>query len=78
MTINPEDYMRNALDSFAKDPPDTDFQEGYLAALMVFANEAMGFAWNDPALAKCENLSTKAAVAIERKKRFDVIDGGAS
>lgn len=75
--INPETYMREALDGFANDPPDTDFQEGFLAALMVFANEAMGFAWNDPSLAKCENLSTKVLEAVKRK-RFDVIDGDKS
>lgn len=70
-----EIMMRQALELFAKDPPDTDFQEGYLCALMVFANEAMGFAWNDPSLAQCENLSTKASAAFKRKS-FDVIDGG--
>lgn len=72
-----ETYMRQALDLFAKDPPDTPFQEGYLAALIVFANEAMGFAWNDPSIAQCENLSTKVTAAVIRK-RFDVLDGGKS
>lgn len=35
--------MREALHLFAQDPPDTDFQRGYLEALKTFAIEAMGF-----------------------------------
>jgi hypothetical protein len=27
-------YLQEAITSFAKDPPDTDFQKGYLAALI--------------------------------------------
>jgi hypothetical protein len=45
-----EDYMRQALGLFKHDPPDSEFQRGYLEALKVFANEAMGFAWDDPLL----------------------------
>jgi hypothetical protein len=48
--MTPEQYMREALASFQRDPADTDFQHGYLEGLKVFANEAMGFKWDDPLL----------------------------
>lgn len=44
------DYMRATLSLFVTDPPDSDFQRGYHEALKVFANEAMGFKYDDPLL----------------------------
>jgi hypothetical protein len=38
--MNVEDYLQEALEKFDRDPPDTDFQRGYLAALKAIANEA--------------------------------------
>ena len=35
-------FVRDALAGFVTDPPDTDVQQGYLEALYVFANEALG------------------------------------
>ena len=40
--IEAEAMMRQALDLFAMDPPDSDFQKGYLCALMIFAKEGAG------------------------------------
>ena len=37
-----ESYVATALHGFVKDPPDSDFQSGYLAALKAVATEAMG------------------------------------
>ena len=34
-----EQYIREAIDLFLKDPPDTDFQRGYLCALVNVALE---------------------------------------
>ncbi len=73
-----EAMMRQALDLFAIDPPDSDFQKGYLCALMIFAKEALGFASNDPALAQCENLFSNRHADAFAPKRFGVIDGGKS
>lgn len=56
-----EDYMRRALGLFAVDPPDSEYQRGYLAALQVFASEAMGI---DPALEP------------PPRPKFTVIEGG--
>lgn len=33
-------YIREALHSFVKDPPDTPYQHGYMAALECVAKEA--------------------------------------
>lgn len=52
------EYMNQSLALFQRDPPDTDFQRGYLEGLKVFANEAMGFKWDDPLLwGKAERAS---------------------
>lgn len=71
--MTPEEYMRAALASFVEDPPDDDYQRGYLEGLKVFANEAMGFKWDDP-------LLWRETPPIEPTKaprpQFTVIDGG--
>jgi len=43
--LNPteaEEYVLLAMDGFVGDPPDSDFQSGYLAALKAVATEGMG------------------------------------
>ena len=35
-------YIKSGVDGFLTDPPDTDFQRGYLAALLGVAEEALG------------------------------------
>lgn len=66
------DYMSAALRLFVVDPPDTDFQRGYLEGLKVFANEAMGIKWDDPLLWG----AVEPAPEPPRKPKFTVIDGG--
>ena len=39
---NVEEYVRGAIQGFAGDPPDSDYQSAYLAALLVIAQEALG------------------------------------
>jgi hypothetical protein len=68
------DYMQAALRLFTVDPPDTDFQRGYLEALKVFANEAMGFKHDDPLLWG----DTAPSAEKPRKPQLKVIEGGAS
>lgn len=38
-----EQIVRGMLQAFAEDRPDGDFQEGFLAALIVVATEVLGF-----------------------------------
>jgi hypothetical protein len=70
-----EQYMREALQLFILDPPDSDFQRGFLEGLKVFANEAMDFRWDDPLLwgEGGQPLETKA---IKNRPNLNVIDGG--
>ena len=35
-------YIKSSVDDFLLDPPDSDFQRGYLAALLGVAEEALG------------------------------------
>ena len=39
---NVEEFVRTAIQGFVNDPPDSDFQCGYLGAMLVFAKEAIG------------------------------------
>lgn len=38
---DPKDVAMKILDSFINDPPDTEFQRGYLSGILVFANEVL-------------------------------------
>lgn len=62
MSETPEAIMRKMLRSFEADPPDDEYQQGFLDALVVFATEGMG--WN---LVRETNA---------KRRRFEVIDGG--
>jgi len=73
MRMTPKEHMRAALASFADDPPDDDYQRGYLEGLKVFANEAMGFKWDDP-LVWGETPPVEEAKL--RRPKFSVIEGG--
>ncbi len=51
-------YIEKAIRGFIADPPDTDYQRGYLAALLVVYREAMD---GDESLArKADLLATPA------------------
>lgn len=49
-----EEYVVRAIEGFLKDPPDCDFQRGYLAALITIGVEAMGLAKDDPLIVAAE------------------------
>jgi hypothetical protein len=42
MTDNVYTYIKSNVEPFLLDPPDTDFLQGYLAALLNVAEEALG------------------------------------
>jgi hypothetical protein len=42
MTDNIYTYIKGNVELFLSDPPDTEFQQGYLAALLTVADEALG------------------------------------
>ncbi|RYD66076.1 MAG: hypothetical protein EOP83_05930 [Verrucomicrobiaceae bacterium] len=41
-------YVRSSLEGFLLDPPDSDYQRGYMAALKAVLKEAMGHPATDP------------------------------
>jgi hypothetical protein len=41
--IDSRAFLIQALEGFIKDPPDTDFQLGYLSALLIMWREGFGF-----------------------------------
>lgn len=47
-TPAPEHLVRESLTSFLVDPPDTDWQRGYLAALLFILNTGLGLPQTDP------------------------------
>ena len=42
MSDNIYTYIKSSVEPFLLDPPDTEFQRGYLAALLNVAEEALG------------------------------------
>lgn len=49
-------YLVEAIGGFLTDPPDTDYQRGYLAALVSVYREGLGREANDARLVAAERL----------------------
>lgn len=58
-----EEYVAEAIDLFLRDAPDSDFQRGYLCALINVYREAFHF----------EDIRVKAAEALLAAKTQDAI-----
>jgi hypothetical protein len=43
--IRVEEYVTSSVQSFLGDPPDTNFQRGFLSAMLVVAEEHWGCGW---------------------------------
>ena len=50
-------YMMQAIEGFLRDPPDTDFQRGYLSALCMVMREGLRRGQNDARLEAAERLT---------------------
>lgn len=50
------DQIKVILQSFVGDPPDNDFQAGYLSAVLVIANEVAGIPRTDPLWRQADDL----------------------
>lgn len=57
---DPKEVAMKILDSFIGDPPDTDFQRGYLSAILVFANEVLCVPNDDPTWKAADGLLSAA------------------
>lgn len=71
--------MREMLNGFIKDRPDSDFQIGFLEGLVVFAHEGLGMRMDDAAFHEASDIAYASVLAPQLKRRtFQVIDGGKS
>ncbi len=72
--------IRTLLRGFIDDPPDSDYQSGFLGAVIIIANEIMGIDVNDPLLVEANSiLSANEQVQNEgasRRLKFVLLDGG--
>ncbi len=72
-----ERYTREVLRAFKADPPETDTQEAYFDAVVNFAIEGMGIAYDDPDVGWVEQeLTTPPLSPRQVRRAFQVINGG--
>ncbi len=77
-----EQTARTMLTSFVNDPPDSDYQRGFLAAVLVITNEHMDVRYNDPLWQKADALlngdvSEAIQTAVAKKTTtLSIIKGG--
>ena len=69
MSDNVYDYIKREMEMSLAGPPDTDFQCGYLAGLMVLADDVLGFDMNKHPFAEAEKLCLTEEYRINRYKR---------
>jgi hypothetical protein len=62
-------YIKTAVEMFLLDPPDTDSQRGYLAALMVLANDVLGLDMNKKPFAEAEKVCLTPTYRMRRLRR---------
>jgi hypothetical protein len=68
-------YIKSGVDGFLTDPLDTDFQRGYLAALLGVAEEALGLHLGKSPFMEAQKLCSPAGtmnwlqVEISHRKR---------
>lgn len=56
-----EPYIMKAIEGFLNDPPDSEFQEGYLSALISVYREAIGRGESDARIEAAERLIRPAS-----------------
>ena len=59
-------YIKKEMEMSLGAPPDTDFQRGYLAGLMVLADDVLGFDMNKHPFAEAEKLCLTEEYRINR------------
>ena len=62
-------YIRKEMEMSLGGPPDTDFQRGYLAALLVLAEDVLGLDMNKHPFAEAEKLCLTEEYRINRYER---------
>ena len=60
--LNPRKYLEDSIKGFINDPPDNEFQKGYLCALLAVYGEA---------LRTSNELSSEAHLILSKLKRSE-------
>lgn len=71
-----KEVMRSLLRGFIDDPPDNEFQRGYLEALIVFAHDGLGMRLEDSVWRQASDLAYAETTGAEKRPKFTLIDGG--
>jgi len=66
---NVEEYVRRSVEGFLGDPPDTDFQRGFLASLLIVAEEALGLRMDVAPFSQAQKLCLSATGRMNRVRR---------
>jgi hypothetical protein len=69
MSADIYDYIKSSVAAYLLDPPDTEFQRGYLASLLVLAEEALGLRMDLPPFAEAHKLCFSAQYRVNRARR---------
>lgn len=83
MSDTPQQIVIAMLAGFIHDPPDSEYQCGFLGALLVIANEALGIPFTDPVwdaanLLLSGNADAAYEMAAKKRAALQVIEGGRS
>lgn len=76
--------IRELLQGFVNDPPDSPFQDGYLACAIVVATDIFGIPKTDPLVLAAEQAMTEKGAQEQidaaklKRADFKVIPGGKS
>ena len=63
-------YVIRAVEQFLNDPPDTDYQRGFLAALLVLWREGLNGSEADARIIAAEKLTQTEQHGAERRMSF--------
>ena len=66
MSVNIYDYIKSDVVASLLNPPDTEFQRGYLASLLVLAEEALGMRMDLSPFAEAHKLCFNAQYRARR------------
>lgn len=73
-----KEVMRSLLRGFIDNPPDNEFQRGYLEGLVVFAHDGLGMRLEDSVWRQASEIAYPEVnvIGAEKRPRFTIIDGG--
>jgi hypothetical protein len=54
-----EGYVTSSVQAFLRDPPDNDYQRGFLGAMLIVASEALGLRQDASPFAEAQKLMRK-------------------